>query len=241
MPSSTNSSRRFDARIGLPSFPSPARRAEDNSPALQCWVRVCDVPSPGRDDRNVLSIFGKVRAVGTVQVASQPSNTIGNCGDRSRRLVHFSAASHGRTPEGFTVNSRGWSEARATPPDARHSAPEPRRGSPGTGSSAARGMGPPRRGGRHCGCPFRGCARASRTPGYLGTTPPGLGCRIAAPIFAMADTHASVVADGTFRFPDRTPSTQVLGYFRSSLRDRANTRRSLQKCWKRPPAQNFEP
>ena len=38
----------------------------------------------------------------------------------------------GRTPEGFTVNSRGWSEARATPPDSRRRAPEPRRGSPGT-------------------------------------------------------------------------------------------------------------
>ena len=46
---------------------------------------------------------------------------------------------------------------------------------------------------------------------------------------------ASVVPDGTFRFPGRQPSTEVLGYFRSSLRDCANAHRSLQETQMRPP------
>ena len=41
--------------IWFPS-PTPAQRAKDNSPALQCWVRVRGIPSPGRDDRNVAPI-----------------------------------------------------------------------------------------------------------------------------------------------------------------------------------------
>ena len=106
----------------------------------------------------------------------------------SRGLISPRLASHGRTPAGFTVNSRGWREGRATPPDTRRTAREPRRGSPGATPSTARGMGPPRRGGRHCGHQFRGCARASRTPGYSGTTPPGLSGRIPAPTFAATDT-----------------------------------------------------
>ena len=40
---------------------------------------------------------------------------------------------------------------------------------------------------------------------------------------------AAVVPDGTFRFLGRQPSTEVLGYFRSSLRDCGNAHRSLQK------------
>ena len=85
-------------------------------------------------------------------------------------------ASPGRTPAGFTVNSRGWGEGRATPPDSRRRAPEPRRGSPGTKpSQGSGGWDPPRWGGGPCGNAFRGCARASRTHGYSPTTPPGLG------------------------------------------------------------------
>ena len=32
--------------------PDTAQRAKDNSPALECWVRVGSEPSPGRDERN---------------------------------------------------------------------------------------------------------------------------------------------------------------------------------------------
>ena len=102
----------------------------------------------------------------------------------SRGLISPRLAFPGRTPAGFPLNSRGWREERATPPEPRRTAPEPRRGSPGSTPSTARGMGPPRRGGGHCGRQFRGCARASRTPGYSGTTPPGLSGRIPATTFA---------------------------------------------------------
>ena len=97
----------------------------------------------GIDIRGVtyLSIFAKVRAVCTVPAASPPSNTVANRGRRSLGLISLVPASQGRTPEGFPVNSRGWREARATPPDTRRSAPEPRRGSPGTRPSAVRGDG----------------------------------------------------------------------------------------------------
>ena len=36
-------------------FPSPAQRATDNSPALECWVSVGGEPSPVRDERAVLA------------------------------------------------------------------------------------------------------------------------------------------------------------------------------------------
>ena len=66
-----------------------------------------------------LSVVPKVRAVRTVTMAtnSLPSNTSTHRGGRSRRIMCLSLASPGRTPAGFPVNSRGWSEGRATPPD----------------------------------------------------------------------------------------------------------------------------
>ena len=68
----------------------------------------------------------------------QLGKTDANRGHRSLGASSLVLASRGRTPEGFTVNSRGWSEARATPPDTRRSLAEPRRGSPGTRSSTVR-------------------------------------------------------------------------------------------------------
>ena len=103
-----------------------------------------------------LSIFAKVRAVSIVLEFSLPGNTIGNRRRRSRRLIHLSLASPGRTPEWFTVNSRGWREARAPPLDCRRSAPEPRRGSPATkpSDSSRDGTTPP--GWQASGLPFPG-------------------------------------------------------------------------------------
>ena len=115
-----------------------------------------DAPGRGRSsvycewvgNSSPLSIVAKVRAVRTVAAVALPRNTVANRRRWSRGFISLSQASRRRTPAGFTVNSRGWSEARATPPDTRRSAPEPRRGSPGTRPSTARRMGPPRRGGR---------------------------------------------------------------------------------------------
>ena len=50
--------------------PQAARRAEENSPALQCWVWIAGEASPGRDDRSVgkstlLSSLAGLFAVGT--------------------------------------------------------------------------------------------------------------------------------------------------------------------------------
>ena len=45
----------------------------------------------------------------------------------------------------------------------------------------------------------------------------------------------SVVPDGTFRFSGRKPSTEVLGYFRSSLRDGGSEDPSCQETKMRPP------
>ena len=123
------------------------------------------MPGCGTPDR---SIAPKVRAVRRVAAVFRTRNTGARRGRRSHRLIRLVLTSHGRTPAGFPVNSRGWSEGRATPPDSRRSAPEPRRGSPRARSSTVRRMGPPRRGGGHCGRHFRGDARASRTPAIQG-------------------------------------------------------------------------
>ena len=151
------------------------------------------MPGCGTPDR---SIAPKVRAVRRVAAVFRPRNTGARRGRRSHRLIRLVLTSHGRTPAGFPVNSRGWSEGRATPPDSRRSAPEPRRGSPRARSSTVRRMGPPRRGGGHCGRHVRGDARASRTPGYSGTTPLGLGWRISPQTFATTDKSRAATNTG---------------------------------------------
>ena len=86
-------------------------------------------------DHSWVSMVVKVHAHCAVATVSPP-RSIGaqrgrwSCGSISPRL-----ASRRRTPAGFPSNSRGWRAGRATPPDIRRTALEPRRGSPGTTSS----------------------------------------------------------------------------------------------------------
>ena len=127
---------------------------------------------------SVRSIVVKVRAVRPAAAGSLPSNTGAHGGCRSRGQISLSLAFAGRTPAGFPVNSRGWSEGRATPPDPAGAFRNPEGVLPPPRRRGFGGMGPPRRGGGHRGGHFRGCARASRTPGYSRTTPPGLGWRL---------------------------------------------------------------
>ena len=54
-------------------------------------------------------------------------------------------ATRGRTPAGFPVNSRGWSEGRATPPDPAVALMNPGGVLPPQGRHEFAGMGPPRR------------------------------------------------------------------------------------------------
>ena len=80
-----------------------------------------------------------------------------------------------RTPEGFSLNSRGWSEERASPPgNPSDETREPRRGSPIDWSICVPpdGVTPP--GWNDIYWNSQGCARSSRTPGYSWGTPPGL-------------------------------------------------------------------
>ena len=57
-------------------FPAPARRAKDNCPALECWVRCGARPSPGRDGRNFARPAAVVPA-GTFRLTDrQPSTQV---------------------------------------------------------------------------------------------------------------------------------------------------------------------
>ena len=55
-------------------FPVPAQRANDNSPALECWVHGSAEPSPGRDDRNLAAPPAVVPA-GTGRFIDRPPST----------------------------------------------------------------------------------------------------------------------------------------------------------------------
>ncbi len=122
-----------------------------------------------------ISIFAKVRAVWTVRVGSLPGNAVANRVRRSRRLFHRLLASPGRTPAGFTVNSRGWSEARATPPDSRRSGPEPRRGSPDTTLSNRSGNGTTPPGWQALRAPGPGVRSCLAHPRLFTDNPSGVG------------------------------------------------------------------
>ena len=58
-------------------FPSSARRAAENSPALKCWASVAGEPSPGRDERNsVLTLLSSLTGL----CGSQAANPALKCG-----------------------------------------------------------------------------------------------------------------------------------------------------------------
>ena len=76
------------------------------------------------------------------------------------------------------MNSRGWSEERARPPVTRSRNAEPRRGSPIPARQQRPEWGHPAGVEDMVAGNFRGCARASRTPGYSRRTPLGFVRRI---------------------------------------------------------------